>query len=143
MALHPYVYAKMLGEKIAKHNVHCWLVNTGWTGGSYGVGKRIEIAHTRSMIHAILSGELETVATTTHPIFGFHVPETVRDVPPELLNPRNTWKNPEAYDEKARDLATQFIENFKEYSDNVSKTVLAAGPKIETGKRPALQKLKG
>lgn len=144
MALHPSVYANMLGEKIAKHNVHCWLINTGWTGGPYGVGKRIEIAHTRAMIHAILSGELESAVTVTDPIFGLHIPETVRDVPAELLNPRNTWKNPEAYDEKARELAAQFIENFKEYSDNVSREVCAAGPKLDTVKhRPTLQKLKG
>jgi phosphoenolpyruvate carboxykinase (ATP) len=144
MSLHPSIYANMLGEKIAKHNVHCWLVNTGWTGGAYGVGKRIEIAHTRAMIHAILSGELESTATSQHPVFGFHVPETVRDVPVELLNPRNTWKNPEAYDEKTRDLALQFIENFNEYSDNVSKEICLAGPKLEGIKtRPALQKLKG
>lgn len=144
MALHPSVYANMLGAKIAKHDVHCWLINTGWTGGAYGVGKRIEIAHTRAMIHAILSGELESVPTSQHPIFGFHVPEAVRDVPVELLNPRNTWKNPEAYDEKTRELAAQFIENFKEYSDLVSNEILLAGPKLDGAKsRPTLQKLKG
>ncbi|MBI4385199.1 MAG: phosphoenolpyruvate carboxykinase [Nitrospinae bacterium] len=144
MALHPSVYANMLGEKIARHNVHCWLVNTGWTGGPYGVGKRIEIAHTRAMINAILSGELEEAATVADPIFGLHVPEEVRDVPRELLTPRNTWKNPEAYDEKARDLAAQFIENFKEYEDNVSPEIRAASPRIDTAKpRATIQKIRG
>jgi phosphoenolpyruvate carboxykinase (ATP) len=143
MVLHPSVYANMLGEKIAKHDVHCWLVNTGWTAGPYGVGKRIEIAHTRAMIHAILKGELETAVTAPDPIFGLNIPATVRDVPSHLLNPRDTWKNPEAYDEKARDLASQFIENFKEYSDNVSPQVRAAGPKLDAAKpRPTLQILK-
>lgn len=143
MALHPSVYANMLGEKIAKHNVHCWLVNTGWTAGPYGVGKRIAIAHTRAMIHAILSGELETAPTVVDPIFGIHIPEVVRDVPAEMLNPRSTWKSPEAYDEKARELAAQFIENFKEYSDLVSEEIRLAGPKHDTAKaRATLHKLK-
>ena len=104
MSLHPSVYADMLGERIDKHKVSCWLVNTGWTGGAYGVGKRIEIKYTRAMIKAILEGDLDKVETQEDPVFGMHVPIKVKGVPDEILLPRNTWKNPEAYDEKAKDL---------------------------------------
>ena len=92
MSLHPSVYADMLGEKIAKHNVRCWLVNTGWTGGAYGVGKRIEIKYTRAMINAILDGQLVNGETKEDPVFGVHVPVAVKGVPKEYLFPRNTWK---------------------------------------------------
>jgi len=129
MTLHPSVYANMLGEKIAKHNVSCWLVNTGWTGGPYGVGTRVEIVHTRAMIKAILEGQLEKVATFEDPVFGLQIPEKVEGVPSEVLNPRNTWKRPEDYDKKAKELANQFVENFKEYEKTVSKEILAASPR--------------
>ena len=129
MSLHPSVFADMLGEKIAKHNVSCWLVNTGWTGGPYGVGQRIEIKYTRAMIKAILEGELDKVQTQEDPVFGIHVPIKVKGVPDAILQPRNTWKNPEAYDEKASELATQFVDNFKEYENNVDKKILDASPK--------------
>ena len=132
MSLHPSVYADMLGEKIAKHQVSCWLVNTGWTGGPYGVGKRIEIKYTRAMIKAILEGQLDNVETETDPVFGIQVPLGVKGVPKECLFPRNTWKNPEAYDEKANELANQFIENFKEYESNVDKKILDASPRPVT-----------
>ena len=128
MTLHPSVYANMLGEKIAKHNVSCWLVNTGWTGGPYGVGTRMQIAHTRAMIKAILEGKLRKVATFKDPVFGLQIPEKVEGVPSEVLNPRNTWKRPEEYDKKAKELANQFVENFKEYEKTVSKEILAASP---------------
>jgi phosphoenolpyruvate carboxykinase (ATP) len=118
----------MLGQKIAKYNVSCWLVNTGWTEGPYGVGHRIEIKYTRIMIKAILEGQLDQVETQVDPIFGLHVPLRVKGVPDEILQPRNTWKNPEAYDEKARELAIQFVENFKEYENNVDKKILDASP---------------
>ena len=134
MSLHPSVYADMLGEKIAKHQVSCWLVNTGWTGGAYGVGKRIEIKYTRAMIKAILDGQLDKVETETDPVFGIQIPITVKGVPKECLFPRNTWKNPEAYDEKADELANQFIDNFKEYERNVDKKILDASPR-PVGKR--------
>ena len=134
MSLHPSVYADMLGEKIAKHQVSCWLVNTGWTGGSYGVGKRIEIKYTRAMIKAILDGQLDKVETETDPVFGIQIPIAVTGVPKECLFPRNTWKNPEAYDEKADELANQFIDNFKEYERNVDKKILDASPR-PIGKR--------
>jgi phosphoenolpyruvate carboxykinase (ATP) len=129
MTLHPSIYANMLGEKIAKHNVSCWLVNTGWTGGPYGVGTRMEIAHTRAMIKAILQGQLDKVTTFKDPVFGLQIPEKVEGVPSEVLNPRNTWKRPEDYDKKAKELANQFVENFKEYEKTVSKEILAASPR--------------
>ena len=129
MSLHPSVYADMLGERIAKHNVSCWLVNTGWTGGPYGVGHRVEIKYTRAMIKAILEGQLDKVETKEDPVFGIHVPIKVKGVPDEILFPRNTWKNPETYDEKAKELANQFIENFKEYESNVDKKILDASPR--------------
>ena len=128
MSLHPSVYADMLGEKIAKYDVSCWLVNTGWTGGPYGVGHRIEIKYTRTMIKAILEGQLDNVETLEDPIFGVHIPLKVKGVPDEILQPRNTWKKKEAYDEKARELAVQFVENFKEYQNNVDKKILDASP---------------
>ena len=130
MVLHPSVYANLLGEKIDKHNVDCWLINTGWTGGPYGVGKRMPIKHTRTMINAILSGELNKATTKPDPIFGLHIPDSCGDVPQEFLNPRNTWKNPEAYDEKAAELAGLFIEHFKNYQDTVSSKIKLAGPRI-------------
>ena len=141
MSLHPSVYADMLGERIDKHKVSCWLVNTGWTGGAYGVGKRIEIKYTRAMIKAILEGQLDNVETENDPVFGIQIPLVVKGVPKEYLFPRNTWKNPEAYDEKANELANQFIENFKEYENNVDKKILDASPKPVAGKRKSSGKI--
>ena len=141
MSLHPSVYADMLGERIDKHKVSCWLVNTGWTGGAYGVGKRIEIKYTRAMIQAILEGQLDNVETETDPVFGIQIPLVVKGVPKEYLFPRNTWKNPEAYDEKANELANQFIENFKEYENNVDKKILDASPKPVAGKGKSVGKI--
>ena len=141
MSLHPSVYADMLGERIDKHKVSCWLVNTGWTGGAYGVGKRIEIKYTRAMIKAILEGQLDNVETETDPVFGIQIPLVIKGVPKEYLFPRNTWKNPEAYDEKANELANQFIENFKEYENNVDKKILDASPKPVAGKGKSVGKI--
>ena len=141
MSLHPSVYADMLGERIDKHKVSCWLVNTGWTGGAYGVGKRIEIKYTRAMIKAILEGQLDNVETEIDLVFGIQIPLIVKGVPKEYLFPRNTWKNPEAYDEKANELANQFIENFKEYENNVDKKILDASPKPVAGKRKSSGKI--
>ena len=141
MSLHPSVYADMLGERIDKHKVSCWLVNTGWTGGAYGVGKRIEIKYTRAMIKAILEGQLDNVETETDPVFGIQIPLVIKGVPKEYLFPRNTWKNPEAYDEKANELANQFIENFKEYENNVDKKILDASPKPIAGKGKSAGKI--
>ena len=129
MARHPAVYGKLLGEKIAKHNVTCWLVNTGWSGGPYGEGSRMSIKYTRAMIRAALNGELTKVPTEPDPNFGVHVPVVCPGVDANVLKPRNTWKDPAAYDLKAKDLARRFRENFKTFESEASPEVLAAGPK--------------
>jgi phosphoenolpyruvate carboxykinase (ATP) len=129
MVLHPGVYADLLGKKIEQHKAACWLVNTGWSGGPYGVGERMKIKYTRAMIRAILNGTLADVETTPDPVFGVGVPASCPDVPGEVLVPRNTWADKAAYDEKAHHLARLFNENFKKYSDGVSEEVRAAAPK--------------
>jgi len=129
MVLHPGTYADLLGQKLTKHKAHCWLVNTGWSGGPYGEGQRMKIKYTRAMIRAILSGALSEVETAPDPIFGVGVPVSCPDVPAEVLTPRNTWKDPEAYDRKARELAERFNRNFKKYEDGVSAEVRAVAPK--------------
>ena len=129
MVLHPGVYADLLGKKMGQHNAACWLINTGWSGGPYGVGKRMKISHTRAMIRAILSGSLANVSTVPDPIFGVNVPVSCPDVPSEVLQPRNTWEDKAAYDRQAADLARRFNENFKKYEAGVSDEVRAAAPK--------------
>ena len=128
MVHHPTVYAELLSEKIQKHNCNVWLVNTGWTGGPYGVGSRMKLPYTRAMIHAALDGELDNVETIPDPIFGVHVPVNVPDVPQELLNPRSTWEDRAAYDAQARKLAEMFQSNFVQYEDRASEAVRMAGP---------------
>ncbi len=128
MALHPSVYAKLLGEKIVKHNVNCWLVNTGWTGGAYGVGTRMKIKYTRAMLSAALEGKLDNVSYEKDPFFNLMIPESCPDVPTEILNPKNTWTDKNAYDEQAKKLANMFIENFQEYSEGTSEAIKNAGP---------------
>jgi len=129
LPLNPNVYAKMLGEKIAKHNARVWLVNTGWTGGPYGVGTRMKIAYTRAMITAALTGQLDNVEYTTHPIFNLQVPKSVPAVPDTVLDPRSTWPDAAKYDEQARKLAAMFVENFKNFEKDVPAAVKEAGPK--------------
>jgi phosphoenolpyruvate carboxykinase (ATP) len=131
MVHHPGVYAELLRERIAKHQATCWLVNTGWSGGPYGEGQRMKIAYTRAMVRAALDGRLAKVTTEPDPIFGINVPTSCPDVPAEVLKPRNTWKNPSAYDEKARHLAKMFNENFDQFASGVSDEVKASGPKAE------------
>lgn len=131
MPLHPGKYAQMLGDKMQKHNVNVWLINTGWTGGSYGEGHRMDLSHTRAMITAALEDRLRDVEFENHPVFGFAIPEQCIDVPPEILNPRNTWKDKNAYDEKTRYLAGLFIRNFEKYTGGVRDEVLAAAPKFD------------
>ena len=126
MPRHPTVYAKMLGERIARHATACWLVNTGWTGGAFGVGSRMKIAYTRAMVRAALDGRLTEVATAPHPNFGVLVPEACPDVPAEVLNPRNTWADAKAYDVTARKLAGMFEENFRQFEGQVDEKVKAA-----------------
>jgi phosphoenolpyruvate carboxykinase (ATP) len=128
MVLHPGVYADLLAQKMNEHSASCWLINTGWSGGPYGEGKRMEIKYTRAMIRAILTGKLAGVETRPDPIFGVGIPVSVPDVPAEVLIPRNTWKDKEAYDQKARHLARLFNENFKKFSDGVSEQVRAVAP---------------
>jgi phosphoenolpyruvate carboxykinase (ATP) len=129
LPLHPNVYAKFLGEKIEAHKSNVWLVNTGWTGGPYGVGSRMKIAHTRAMINAALAGGLDTLPYETDPIFNVAVPTECPGVPAAVLQPRNTWANPADYDTQARKLAKMFVDNFKTYEESVSPEVKAAGPK--------------
>lgn len=130
MALSPIVYANLLGEKIDAHQVNVWLVNTGWSGGPYGVGQRMKIANTRAMVHAALNGELNNVPMVRDPVFGVCVPLSCPNVPPEVLNPRNTWADKDAYDAQAHKLAAMFAENFKVFSDHVSADIKVAGPKV-------------
>lgn len=129
MVHHPNVYADLLGKKIDEHNSQVWLVNTGWTGGPYGTGKRMHLPHTRAMVNALLAGELDNVETTTDPTFGLAIPNSVPGVPSEVLNPRDTWSDKEAYDKQAKDLANRFNENFKKYADKVSDAIKNAAPK--------------
>ncbi|MBC8044449.1 MAG: phosphoenolpyruvate carboxykinase (ATP) [Rhizobacter sp.] len=132
LALHPTDYAKLLGEKIKKENVQCWLVNTGWSGGEYGVGKRMKISYTRAMVNAALSGKLDGVKFVEDPIFKVAVPTSCPEVPAEVLMPRHTWADKEAYDKKAVWLAKEFIKNFEKYSEFASDEVKAASPNVET-----------
>ena len=127
MPRHPTVYAKMLGERIAKTKATCWLVNTGWSGGAYGVGSRMKIGHTRALIRAALAGNLKSAPTKKDPIFGLAVPESCAEVPAEVLNPRNTWSDKGSYDETAKKLTHSFAKNFKQYESHVGKDVTAAG----------------
>lgn len=126
---HPGVYATMLGEKLRETGARVYLVNTGWTGGSYGTGSRMKLGYTRAMVRAVLAGELDQVATVTDPVFGFQVPTTVPGVPDHVLEPRKTWSDGEAYDAQATKLAGMFRTNFEKYADGVSPAVREAGPK--------------
>ncbi|GMV23731.1 MAG: phosphoenolpyruvate carboxykinase [Vicinamibacterales bacterium] len=129
MVWDPNVYAKLLGERIAKHQSHVWLVNTGWTGGPYGVGSRMKIAYTRAMINAALSGALDNVTYEKDTTFNLDVPTSCPGVPSEVLNPRSTWTDKAAYDAQATKLAQMFTENFKKFEATATEAVKAAGPK--------------
>jgi phosphoenolpyruvate carboxykinase (ATP) len=129
LPLHPTVYAKMLGEKLAHHGSRVWLVNTGWTGGGVGVGSRMKLRYTRRMVSAALCGELDAQGSEVDPIFGLSIPRQVRDVPTEVLHPRLTWADKSAYDAQAKKLAGMFVENFRQYADHATAEVLAAAPK--------------
>jgi phosphoenolpyruvate carboxykinase (ATP) len=119
----------MLGEKIATHNARVWLVNTGWTGGAYGVGRRMKISHTRAIIRAALSGALDNVAYERDQLFNLDIPVACPDVPSEVLKPRNTWANGAEYDAQATKLAKMFVDNFKAFESGVTSAVIAAGPR--------------
>ncbi len=130
LPLHPAKYAQMLGEKMKSSKVNVWLVNTGWTGGPYGVGSRMKLSYTRAMITAALNSELDKVNYEKHPVFGLDMPTTCPDVPSEILNPRNTWSDKSAYDAKANELASKFVKNFEQYAEGTSEEILAAAPKV-------------
>jgi phosphoenolpyruvate carboxykinase (ATP) len=130
LPLPPTRYAEMLGERIARHDAAVWLVNTGWTGGPHGEGKRMDLKHTRAMVGAALAGELTGVSFTPHAVFGVDVPDHVPDVPDEVLDPRGTWEDGEAYDAKAHQLAELFRRNFEKFG-HVGSDVAKAGPRVE------------
>jgi phosphoenolpyruvate carboxykinase (ATP) len=129
LPLPPARYARLLGERIARHRSQVWLVNTGWTGGPYGTGTRLRISFTRAMITAVLSGALEAVAYERDPIFNVDVPAVCPDVPAHVLNPRSTWANPAEYDARALKLARMFADNFASFETELAPSVRAAGPK--------------
>ena len=129
MVHHPYYYADMLRRKIIRHKASCWLVNTGWTGGPFGVGKRISIKYTRALLDAALSGKLHEVEYRKDPVFGFDVPKSCPEVPEHVLDPSNTWGDKEAYDQKYDQLAALYIENFKKYAAGCPPEVAKVGPK--------------
>ncbi len=129
MPLHPTVYADMLSSKMQKAGVNVWLVNTGWSGGVYGVGSRMKLKYTRAMITAAINGELKNVNFTEHEVFGLMMPESCPNVPTEVLSPRNTWSDKEAYDITANTLANKFNDNFEKFAENASDEILAGAPK--------------
>jgi len=131
LPLHPTRYAELLGKKLEEHpEVNVWLINTGWSGGAYGVGSRMSLKHTRAMITAAMNGQLDNVDYTANSIFGVMMPTTVPNVPSDILNPRDTWSDKEAYDKKAAELAGLFIKNFEKYADQANEEILAAAPKV-------------
>src|SRR5439155_13220293 len=125
---HPMKYAQMLADKMQQHEASAWLINTGWSGGSFGTGNRIKLAFTRAIIDAIHSGQLAKAPTTAEPVFGLAVPNSCPGVPSEILQPRNTWSKPATYDVKALHLAKLFQANFANYADRATSEVQAAGP---------------
>jgi len=127
--LHPGEYAHLLGKKMQENKVNVWLINTGWTGGAYGTGNRMKLSYTRAMITAALEGKLDAAQYSNDPVFGLAIPDQCPGVPAEILNPRNTWSDPTAYDEKAKYLAGLFVKNFEKYASGVSEEVMAAAPK--------------
>ena len=130
MVLHPVRYAELLARKMERYGVTAWLLNTGWVGGPYGVGKRISIKYTRALLNAALSGDLLDVEYYTDPIFGFEVPKTCPNVPESVLYPSESWPSKGEYDRKYHQLAARFIDNFKKFAPECPPEVRTAGPKI-------------
>jgi phosphoenolpyruvate carboxykinase (ATP) len=130
MMRHPSAYAQLLADKIKKHDAECWLVNTGWTGGPFGLGSRIKIEYTRALLNAVLDKSLNNNGMRTDSIFGFQVPTALTGVPIEILDPRNTWTNVSDYDAQAKKLAFLFHENFEQFKTQTPQSVIMAGPKI-------------
>jgi phosphoenolpyruvate carboxykinase (ATP) len=131
LPLHPTQYAAMLGQKMEAHAVSVWLVNTGWIGGPYGVGERIQLVHTRALINAALSGALNHVAYTEHPIFGIAMPTTCPGVPTALLNPSSSWQDADAHTAQTFALAQAFAHNFEQYEDFADHEIRSGGPKLK------------
>jgi phosphoenolpyruvate carboxykinase (ATP) len=130
MVHHPYKYASLLKEKIERHQVNCWLVNTGWVGGPYGVGNRISIQYTRALLNAALNGDLNQVKFKKDPIFGFDIPQTCPNVPDEVLDPSLSWADKTEYDRRYRELAERFLKNFTQFENGTPQEIIEAGPKI-------------
>lgn len=130
MVWHPSKYAELLAEKMEEHGATAWLVNTGWTGGAHGVGSRMKLKYTRAIIDAIHDGSLDNVETVIDPIFGFEVPTTCPNVPDEVLIPKNTWADKDAYDAQAVKLAELFNKNFEQYKEGSSEAIINAGPQL-------------
>ncbi len=130
MVHHPYKYAELLKRKIERYGSQCWLVNTGWVGGPYGVGKRISIRHTRALLNAALTGKLDHVTYTSDPIFGFEVPEHCPEVPDEVLMPSSSWSDKKEYDRRYKDLAMRFKQNFGKFEDQTPQEIIEAGPRV-------------
>ncbi len=129
LPLHPGKYAAMLGERMKKHNVNIWLINTGWSGGPYGVGQRMKLSYTRAIISAALEDKLSNAEFEADPVFGILIPKECPGVPAEILKPRNTWADKNQYDSKAKELAAGFVKNFEKYASGVSAEILEAAPK--------------
>ena len=132
MPQHPKRYAELLGAKLTQHKVQVWLINTGWSGGPYGTGKRISLAYTRAMVNAALDGTLDSIPTAQEPFFGLYVPSSCPGVPDEILSPRQTWPNATDYDSQAQKLAALFRKNFQKFSEQTSPAIQAAGPPAPT-----------
>jgi phosphoenolpyruvate carboxykinase (ATP) len=130
LPLHPGIYANLLGEKMSSHSANVWLINTGWIGGAYGTGTRIDLKHTRTMISAVLNGEMEKEEFISDSLFGLKIPLRCANIPSGILNPRNSWSNRHEYDKQARKLATAFIDNFKQFSDWANEETRAAIPNV-------------
>ncbi len=130
MPLHPAKYAELLGAKMKASDVNVWLVNTGWTGGVYGVGSRMSLKNTRALITSALEGQLANVEFTEHPVFGVLMPNSCANVPTEILHPRNTWSDKAAYDKKANELAAAFVKNFEQFVSGSSDEIMAGAPKV-------------
>jgi phosphoenolpyruvate carboxykinase (ATP) len=126
----PRVYADLLKHKMQRHGVNAWLLNTGWVGGKYGVGKRISIRYTRRMLNAVLDGELEGVPYVKDPVFGFMTPRKCPDIPDNVLDPASAWQSKDQYNNAYRQLAARFIDNFRRFADDMAPEVCAAGPTI-------------
>jgi len=130
LPLPPTRYAELLGKKLAEHNAQVWLINTGWSGGAYGVGERVDIRYTRAMVDSAIQGKLDTVEFVEEPFFGLSVPKEVQGVPSEILNPREAWEDKAGYDRQAKELVRLFVENFEKFRGSASPEVIAVIPKL-------------